>query len=169
MGVRVVVTDANILINLMRIGRLDLLGQLGGFEFVVPPEVAAEIVDPEQASALEGAFAAAWIHPESLTEIEGLALYSELVAIMGKGEAACLSLAVTQGWMIASDERRVFRREVLARLGANRLLNTPGILLLAIKQGLLSVEEGDATLQVLAGQRFRVKFKSFRDLLEEES
>lgn len=34
---RVVVTD--VLINLIHVGRLELLGALVGFEFVVPPEV----------------------------------------------------------------------------------------------------------------------------------
>ena len=33
--IRVVVTDANVLINLIHVGRLDLLGSLSGYEFVV--------------------------------------------------------------------------------------------------------------------------------------
>ncbi len=37
--VRVVVTDTNILINLIHIGRLDLLGKLPPYSFVVPEEV----------------------------------------------------------------------------------------------------------------------------------
>ena len=39
--VQVVVTDANILINLIHIGRLSILGSLPQFEFVVPDEVVA--------------------------------------------------------------------------------------------------------------------------------
>lgn len=165
---RVVVTDANILINLIHIGRLDLLGRMTGFEFVVPPEVVQEITEPSQAGSFTTALNQGILRQEALTEISALSLYAELVRTFGKGEAACLSLAVTKGWMIASDERRKFRREVLTRLGPNRLVNTPGILLLGILTGILSVAEGDATLQVLASHRFRVKFTSFRELLEEQ-
>jgi len=38
-AVRVVITDTNILINLTHIGRLDLLGKLPPYSFVVPEEV----------------------------------------------------------------------------------------------------------------------------------
>lgn len=164
---RVVVTDANILINLIHIGRLDLLGKLAGFEFVVPPEVVQEISEPSQVAAFTTALNQGFLREEILIEIPALRLYAELVATLGKGEAACLSLAVTNGWMIASDERRKFRREVLARLGPDRLLNTPGLLFLAIRLGALSIAEADAALQILAGRRFKVKLKSFRELLEE--
>ncbi len=163
---RVVVTDANILINLIHIGRLDLLGQLAGFEFVIPPEVVEEVTDPQQAAAMANALGNGFIRCEPLTEIPALSLYAELATMLGKGEAACLSLAVTKGWMIASDEKRRFRREVLARIGPTRLVNTPGILLLAIRVGALSVSEADAALETLAKQRFKVNFKSFRDLMK---
>ena len=46
-----------------------------------------------------------------------LATYAELQHIMGSGEAACLAMAETRGWLIAPDEKRRFRREVIARLG----------------------------------------------------
>ena len=40
---RLVVTDANVLINLAHVKRLGLLGSLPGYEFVVPPEVKEEL------------------------------------------------------------------------------------------------------------------------------
>ena len=50
---RVVVINANVLINLMHAGHLDLLGALTAFEFVVPDHVVAEIMVPAQRQALE--------------------------------------------------------------------------------------------------------------------
>jgi hypothetical protein len=41
---------------------------------------------------------------------------------MGQGEAACVAMAAAGGWMVASDERRQFRREVVARLGEGHLI-----------------------------------------------
>ena len=58
---RVVVTDANVLINLIHVERLDMLGSLSGYEFVVPPEVEAEVSIPEQAQSLARAFDAGHI------------------------------------------------------------------------------------------------------------
>jgi hypothetical protein len=45
---RVVVTDTNILINLIHIGRLDLLGKLPPYSFVVSEEVVNEVREPAQ-------------------------------------------------------------------------------------------------------------------------
>ena len=53
--VRVVVTDTNILINLIHIGRLDLLGKLPSYSFVIPEEVVKEVSEPNQANALQTA------------------------------------------------------------------------------------------------------------------
>lgn len=163
---RVVVTDANILINLIHIDRLVLLGQLTGFEFVVPPEVIQEINEAQQAVVVATALSEGIFKEEALVEIPALSLYAELVTSLGKGEAACLGLAVTKGWMIASDERKKFRREVPDRIGPDRLLNTPGLLLLAIRLGVLSIGDADAAIKVLASRRFKVKFRSFADLLK---
>lgn len=53
---RVVVTDANVLINFIHAGRLDLFAALTPFEFVVPDHVIAEITVPGQRQVLEIAF-----------------------------------------------------------------------------------------------------------------
>ena len=84
---------------------------------------------------------------------------------MGPGEAACLGLAVMHGWLVASDEKRVFRREAQSRLGPGRIVNTAGIFLLAIRAGVLTVEEADSVKTELERHRFRMTFTSFRDLL----
>ncbi|HSK77721.1 MAG TPA: hypothetical protein VLQ45_14820, partial [Thermoanaerobaculia bacterium] len=94
-----------------------------------------------------------------------LALFVDLRQIMGLGEAACLAMAVHRGALIASDEKRVFKREAEARLGLGRLLNTPGLLVLAIRRGILTVNEADGLKRDLEVGRFRMRFESFRELL----
>jgi predicted nucleic acid-binding protein len=137
--VRVVVTDTNILINLIHIGRLDLLGKLPTFSFVVPEEVVKEVTGPDQAKALQTAISSGRLQEVQLSDPAELKVYANLIQILGSGEAACLSLAECRQWLIASDEKKKFRRETLARLGTGRLLNTPGILTLAITSGILTV------------------------------
>ena len=121
MPTRIVVTDANILINLIHAGELRLLSRLDDYEFTVIDQVEAEIVRPEQAAVLRQAIEAGWLRRERVATIDGLAIFADLVRIMGRGEAVCLALAETQGSYIASDEKGPFRREALARLGQGRI------------------------------------------------
>jgi hypothetical protein len=93
-----------------------------------------------------------------------LRFHAELLQILGIGEAACLSLAECRRWLIASDENRKFQREAVARLGPGRILNTPGILVLAITAGILSVEGADRAKAVLEQNRFVMSFTCFRNI-----
>jgi hypothetical protein len=145
--------------------RLDLLGRLPGFKFVVTPDVLAEIVLPDQKQQVGNAVAAGILRVEGLSGPGMLALFAELRRVMGAGEAASLALAVNKGWAIASDEKKAFRREALARLAPGRILTTPGRYLLAIRSVALSVEEADADKARLEACRFRMNFSSFRDLV----
>jgi predicted nucleic acid-binding protein len=163
---RVVVTDANVLINLIHAGCLDLLGSLTAFEFVVPDHVIAEITVPGQQQALQIAFTRGTIRQQSITDPRELATYAGLRRSMGSGEAACLAMAEVRGWLIASDEKRRFRREVIARLGEGRLVTTAGLFVIAIRAGVISVEDADQVKELLQRHRFRMAFRSFRELLD---
>jgi predicted nucleic acid-binding protein len=163
--VRVVVTDTNILINLIHIGRLDLLGKLPSYSFVIPEEVVKEVREPNQGNALQTAMSSGLLVEVQLADPAELKVYADLIQILGSGEAACLSLAQCRQWLIASDEKKKFRRETLARLGARRLLNTPGILSLAISGGIITVEDADRAKAVLEQNRFIMSFASFRDVV----
>lgn len=165
---RVVVADANVLINLIHVARLDVLGALIGYEFVVPPEVEAEVRVSEQADELARAFEAGHVKRLSFSGTSELEVYAELVQMLGKGEAACLAMAQVRGWYVASDERRRFLRLAGERLGPGRVLNTAGLLVLAIRAGLLTVEEADQDKRVLEEHRFKMRFSSFRDVLGTE-
>jgi hypothetical protein len=56
---------------------------------------------------------------------------------------------------------------VFARLGEGRLVTTAGLFVLAIRAGILTVEEADQMKAVLEQRRFRMTFASFRDVLSE--
>jgi predicted nucleic acid-binding protein len=162
---RVVVTDANILINLCHAGLLVLLEQLPGYEFVIPGEVDAEVTDPEQRRMVDELFARGKVQRQSLASAGELAIYAELRTIMGSGEASCIALAQVHGLYLASDERSAFLREAKARVGEKRLLNTPGLFVLAIHAGLLTIASADAAKAVLEQRRFKMRFASFADVV----
>ena len=160
-----VVVDTSVLINLIHADQLRLLEELPGFEFLVPREVAAEIRLAEQATAIVNLTQRDLVHLVDAGETGALALYAELRARMGSGEAACLAIAATKGWAVASDDQgRAFIRELTVRVGDDALMTTPGVLLLAIRAGLITVDDADAIKLRLEKHRFRMAFGSFRDL-----
>lgn len=162
---RVIVTDANVLINLMHVHRLGLLGRIPGHEFVVPDHVREEITEPGNRALLEGAFRRGILKLELLTDLDAILVFAELIQHIGRGEAACIALAAKHGWSIASDEKRRFRREAVARLGEARLVGTPEVFVLAIRAGLLTSDDADADKRVLEQHRFKMSFVSFRELV----
>ncbi|MDA2931320.1 hypothetical protein MYX84_15480 [Acidobacteria bacterium AH-259-O06] len=91
---RVVVTDTNVLVNLIHVDWLSVLGALDGYEFILVDEVLAEITHSEQKTAIQAALNQGYLSSVRLDDIEGLTLFSEFARIMGRGEAASLALAV---------------------------------------------------------------------------
>lgn len=163
---RIVVTDANVLINLLHVDAIATAAALPDYEFVVVDIIVdEEITDQQQAATLRTALERNLLRKESLTAPENLMLFAELTQIMGRGEAASLALAVGQNWYLACDEKRVFRRKALELVGEDRLLTTPGIMILCIRAGLITVEKADQMKAILETKRFRMTFNSFRDVV----
>lgn len=107
-GIRVVVTDANVLINLIHVSRLRLLATIPDHEFIVPEHVQEELKIPHQRAILEAAIAEGWLTMATITDLAMISVFIELIGVMGRGEAACLAIAAKEGWYIASDEKRSF-------------------------------------------------------------
>ena len=162
---RIVVTDANVLINLIHVDRLSVLGALPNLEFVVPPEVESEVRGPAQADALARAVGNGYLRRQSFTTIAELQRYARHAQVLGRGEAACLAMAEEHGWSIASDERGKFWKLASVSLGPGRVLNTPGVFVLAIRADLITVDQADIDKRTLANNRFTMAFASFREVI----
>lgn len=162
--IRIVIADTSVLINLAHTGHLRLLGGTPGYRFLVTDEVLAEVQDPAQKAMVDGAIANGLIETTMIQTVEELAAYADLTSILGSGESACLAVAESRGWYLACDERRVFLKEARARIGENRLINTPGLYLLWIRSGILTVAEADAAKAALERRRFKMSFGSFQEL-----
>lgn len=133
---------------------------------MVPDAVLAEVTLTDQQTQVTAALSAGTISLCQTTTMPELTLYAELRSVMGSGEAACLAIAVSNGWSVASDEKKRFRREVLTRLGPTQLLTTQEIYVLAIRAGVLTVSEADGDKAALAERRFVMKFGSFAEILQ---
>jgi predicted nucleic acid-binding protein len=161
-----VAVDASVLINLVHAGRLRLLVDLRRLRGLIPEDVLEEVLVPEQRAAVEEAIRSGYFELVRLDDPEVLDTFAELRTCLGKGEAACLALAHHGRYMVAADEKGVFLQLARERLGQGQIVTTPDLLLMAIRAGLLSVEEADEAKALLETRRFRMPFTSFRDLLD---
>lgn len=161
----VVVADANVLINLFHASLLSLLDELPGYAFVVTPEVDVEVTVPDQRRAVDEMFVRGKVRRESLESTAELSVFAELRQLLGLGEASCLAIAQCRGWCLASDERRALLREANARLGLGKILTTPGLMVLAIRAGLMDVDAADIAKGVLERHRFTMRFRSFAEVI----
>lgn len=168
-AIRIVVVDANVLINLIHVARLGFCSDLPGYEFMVPDHVRHEVSQPEQRANLDTALRSDALTPVSITDPADISEFAELITRLGRGESACLVLAERNGWTVASDEKRRFRREAVTRIGEDRLIGTADLFVHAIQAGLISIEEADADKVALESKRFRMPFRSFSEKVQAAS
>lgn len=72
----VVVTDANVLINLIHVSRLGLCAELPGLSFRVPDHVASEVRRARQRKQLDAAIESGALQPCSISEPEDIGLFA---------------------------------------------------------------------------------------------
>ena len=166
-GQSCVITDTNILINFTKINRMDILQKLHLYAFYIPEEVYEEITYPAQRLVLDQVLGERWLRKTEIADRNELRSYTRYTQKMGDGEAACLAIATRRRWIMACDEEKnkLISREIQHELGKGYLLNTPGILLKTIREGILTVSQADAIKDTLAQNRFVMSFASFQDLI----
>lgn len=162
-----VVADASVLINFLRARRLDLLRHHRGYRILVTEHVRGEVSYPDQAAELAEAITSGDIDEIQVTDPVELEIFAELSAVLGRGESACIAVAANRGCVVAMDELGRARREVHERVGRDRLVNTPGLILSCVRSGAITVAEADGIKVTLEsqGQSFAFSFDSFGDLL----
>jgi predicted nucleic acid-binding protein len=130
-----------------------MAGQLSGYSFYDGIEV--HITPP----ATDG-----WLELVTLTS-EELRLMTSLPPKLHRGEGACLCMARQRGWGFLSDDRAARLQSALWEIPVT---GTLGVLVLAIENGLLAVEQGNAILQEMILQaRYRSPVTDLGLLLSE--
>jgi predicted nucleic acid-binding protein len=160
-------TDACILINLLRVHRLDLLGAVPPYVFSVPREVLQEITCPDQQAELQTALDCGWIQITPLETIIELQIFTHANEELGSGESACIALAQARNWILGTDDSKGAKWKKVISVPGIRVLNTPGLLLLAVRLNVLTIQQADEIKAKLEKHRFRMGFGSFQDLVNE--
>lgn len=164
----VFVMDTSVLVNFLRIDRMDLIRDMSP-QVLVTDHAAGEItaVYEEQLARFEAAVAARCC---AVCRVEGdaaLEMFGQLTGTrrLGIGECATIAHAVSIGAGLALDDKRAANEA--RRIGGDMVvLGTADLTVRMIAEGLLSVEEADAIKDDwAANHRFTLKIGSFGDLL----
>jgi predicted nucleic acid-binding protein len=168
----IVVADTSVLVNFLRIDRMDLIGAHPA-SFIVTDHVAVEIADtyPDQQARYDAALVAGQIDQHCVDDAEELEMFLRLArrGRLGAGERSAIAVAINRRCALAIDDSRAIHR-ALEESGlagkALTILRTQDIVVELIRCGIISVEVADAIRTDWAtNHRFRLKISSFRDLL----
>jgi predicted nucleic acid-binding protein len=162
------VADNTVLSNFCRIGRLDLLSTLFD-KIYVTHEVREEVLRGleegygflEQAASEIKADSAAWLELTGFTSGVEEEAFRGFADTLGYGEASCLALAQTRGWLILTDDLQA--RRMARRLGLD-VTGTIGILGLLVEKGILDIADGDRFLDQMISAGYHSPCTSLTEL-----
>ncbi len=165
------IIETSVLINFLRIDRVDLLASHPAYRFIVIDYVKREVTNRshEQLTRLETALSAGLlvgdIDPKDVTMAE-LQAYADLQSInIGDGEHGAIAAAFARGYVIAINDYRALKK-LPATYAALAREDTTSIMVALIRAGVLTVAEADAIkADWEANHRFRLMFPTFGDLV----
>ena len=165
------IIETSVLINFLRINRVDLLARHPIYRFVVIDYVRQEVTNRsgDQLIRLETALKAGLLHGDiepkdvSLAELQA---YADLQSIkIGDGERGAIAAAYARGHAIAINDYRALKKLPEAYKSLH-LEDTTSLMVTLIRASVLSVDEADAIkADWEANHRFRLTFPSFGDLV----
>lgn len=170
MAPAMIVADTSVLINFLRIDRMDLIGAHPD-AFLVTDHVATEIIDPIQQSRYATALAAGSLVEQRVDDPVEVAIFLRLAqrGRLGAGERSAIAVALNRGYRLAIQDNRAIRRAIQeAGMSGNAIpiVRTQDIVVELIRCRALTVENADAMLADWArNHRFKLKFSSFSELL----
>lgn len=169
----VVVADTCVLLNFLRIDRMDLIGAHPD-AFMATDHVAVEITDPPQRERYEDARRAGLIAEENVTDPAEVETFLRLEGSgrLGAGERSAIAVARNRGYRLATDDSKAIQwaaREAVVATRELRFVRTEGIVTELIEHGALTIATADEMLaDWAANHRFRRNFSSFRTLMIRE-
>ena len=164
----VIAADTSVLINFLRVDRMDLIAR-HSHQFVVTDHVAAEVTDfyPDQRTRLDIALQSGVLQQVSIDDQREVTLFGSLIASqrLGSGECSAIALAVCREYTLAIDDRRAANQARGVRHDL-RILTTRDLVIAMIRENLLSVTEADEIKEMWASlHRFRLPIESFSDVI----
>ena len=164
----IIVNDTSVLINFLKIDRLDLLGNCS-LRFLVTDHVGAEITDsfPDQLQRFQNGLQQHALEEINVAEPVEIELFSTLLrkGKLGIGECSPISVAIHRKYLLAIDDNLAIK-STLSLAPHLPILRTQDLMVKMIQEGVLNILDADTILQDWAkNHRFTLKINSFKDLL----
>jgi predicted nucleic acid-binding protein len=165
----IVVADTSVLINFLRIDRMDLFVRYP-CRFLVTDHVASELAEayPDQQARYAAAIAAGQMDVCSVTDPGEVELFLRLRPgdRLGAGECSAIAVAMKRQHGLAIDDHKAVKT-ALREVGMDvEIIGTADIMVALIRAGSLDLVDADAIKDDWEqNHRFRIKVASFADLL----
>lgn len=164
----IVVSDASVLINFLRIDRMDFIAN-HSHDFVVTDHVAEEISSryPDQHQRFALAIKAGAISQVSVSNPGEMTIFESLMQSrrLGAGECSAIAMAVCGQHVLAIDDRRA-KTQAQRTSQALQIVTTQELMVSMIAENLLDITEADRIKNEWAlRHRFRLKIQSFREVV----
>lgn len=164
----ILVTDTSVLVNFLRIDRMDLLGALP-CQFLVTDHAAGELTDfyPEQVDRFNAALTAGHVAACTVTEDAALDIFGQLAGTsrLGVGESATIAHAMVTGAGVAIDDRRAINEAQRIAEGLV-IVRTADLMVRMIELAIITLADADTIKDNwAANHRFRIPVGSFSELI----
>ena len=161
-----IVMDTSVLLNFVKVGRIDLLDNLGTL-IVLPDQVFDEVRHPGHRDAVKDALDSGIFYLQSVRNSIEVEIFTELRkgGRLGAGECSVLAVAINRNWIAGLQDQRA-RKEGRRLDNDLELCQTEDLVLRLIRTRDLTFDEADRFLTEWATKhRFRSRLTSFRWLL----
>jgi predicted nucleic acid-binding protein len=143
------IADTTVLSNFALVQRPELLS-MAGVEIIT----AAQVMEEIRRGVARGILPPGdwqWLPLCTLDTSEEVQLFEHISRRLGRGEAACLALAVHRGYTFPTDDRDARRWSHRAEIPVS---GTIGILVRLVQNGTLTIDEGNALLSEMRQKGF---------------
>ena len=169
MASAIVVGDTSVLINFLRIDRMDLIVRHPR-RFLVTDHVEAEIAEayPDQQARYAAAVAARQMDVCSVTDPDEVELFLRLRPgnKLGAGECSAIAVAMKRQHALAIDDNKAVKTAIREVGMVVEIIRTADVMVALIQAGSVNLAEADAIKSDWEqNHRFRIKAASFSELL----
>lgn len=165
----IIVSDTSVLINFLKINRLDLLDTCS-LRVLITDHVREEITNgyPDQLQRFQKGLQQNFLEEISITDPAAIELFVILHAknkCLGYGECSAIAAAVHYKYLLAIDDK-VAIESAFSLAPHLPILRTQDLIVKMIKEKVLTLVEADRILHEWATtHRFKLKISSFNELL----
>ncbi|NQE46630.1 hypothetical protein C5S31_11475 [ANME-1 cluster archaeon GoMg2] len=156
-----VIADNTVLSNFALIRREDILAKLFENTFFTTEEVLEELKRGEQRNVLPKRDWQ-WIRVLTIESSQEKILFRLFAESLGKGESSCLSIAISRELKVLTDDEDA--RKLAHRRGVP-ISGTIGVLVEAVREGLLFIEDGNTMLSDMIEKGYFSPFETLDKLI----